>query len=336
MSIEHPVISIIVIGRNEGSRLAACLESTITAAQRLNQSYELLYVDSASQDNSTAIASKYPATVLHLKPGQPLSAAAGRSLGTHYARGDYLAFFDGDIVCDPDWFVKALPFFDDDTVGIVSGNIIDVFQKHNGDFSRLARRVFDDVVESRTIGGVSIVRRTAIQAAGSFDPFVRGREEQEFAFRVMAQGFRILGLPFPMCDHHTSDLTITEIVRRRRNGYYIGLGQVLRATWHTPDRWRYLWSLKVPLVVLLWLLSLVFFTVVSIGFQFYGLLLLNLISTLLIISLLAVRLHSLRRGLLYVMVEIFTLEGIVKGLLEKKPVDSGRLDYDVLQQGKIL
>ena len=48
------MISVIVIGKNEGKRLAACLNSISTALGRL--SHEVIYVDSCSTDQSLQTA----------------------------------------------------------------------------------------------------------------------------------------------------------------------------------------------------------------------------------------------------------------------------------------
>jgi glycosyltransferase involved in cell wall biosynthesis len=48
-------VSVVVIGRNEGERLQRCLDS-VHAAHWQNLRYELIYVDSASTDDSEACA----------------------------------------------------------------------------------------------------------------------------------------------------------------------------------------------------------------------------------------------------------------------------------------
>ena len=77
-----PALSIVVIGRNEGSRLAKCLDSIKLvrgAAVR-----EIIYCDSASTDGSPELASRYGATVIVVRPERP-TAAIGRNAGPFHA-----------------------------------------------------------------------------------------------------------------------------------------------------------------------------------------------------------------------------------------------------------
>ena len=51
-----PVLSVVVIGRNEGKRLAACIKSVF--AMHPPGVFEGIYVDSDSTDNSLAVESE--------------------------------------------------------------------------------------------------------------------------------------------------------------------------------------------------------------------------------------------------------------------------------------
>src|ERR1700690_2587435 len=57
-----PALSVVVIGRNEGARLAECLGSVGKA--RGVEVREIIYVDSASTDGSPELASQYGAVVI--------------------------------------------------------------------------------------------------------------------------------------------------------------------------------------------------------------------------------------------------------------------------------
>ena len=59
-------VGIVVIGRNEGARLARCLTS-------LPEGVPALYVDSGSSDGSAARAREHGIEVLELSPERPCS-----------------------------------------------------------------------------------------------------------------------------------------------------------------------------------------------------------------------------------------------------------------------
>src|SRR3954469_7291895 len=61
-----PQWSVVVIARNEEGSIATCLESVLHAFAA--RSYELIFVDSASTDDTVLIASRFPAKVIRIPP----------------------------------------------------------------------------------------------------------------------------------------------------------------------------------------------------------------------------------------------------------------------------
>src|SRR6187549_1014852 len=92
---------VVVIGRNEGPRLVACLRA-VAAAEAV------VYVDSGSTDGSVAAARGLGAEVVELDLGIPFTAARARNAG--FARlaailpgVAYVQFVDGDCELEPRW-----------------------------------------------------------------------------------------------------------------------------------------------------------------------------------------------------------------------------------------
>ena len=88
------MISVIVIGKNEGERLAACLKSIQTALNAL--AHEVVYVDSCSTDQSLQTAKALGARCFLLAE-RKTTAGLGRFVGAKEARGEYLLLLDGDM-----------------------------------------------------------------------------------------------------------------------------------------------------------------------------------------------------------------------------------------------
>ena len=99
------MISVVVIGKNEGERLAACLKSIQTALNVL--AHEVVYVDSCSTDQSLQTAKTLGARCFLLAERQT-TAGLGRFVGAKEARGEYLLFLDGDMQLCPGFAEKAL------------------------------------------------------------------------------------------------------------------------------------------------------------------------------------------------------------------------------------
>ncbi len=106
-------LSFIVIGYNEAATLPKCFES-VRNAYLSGISYELIYVDGGSRDDSILVA-KTSGVDQVLGGDKRRRAAENRNVGLRSAQGRYVQFLDGDMVLDPDWSFIALNFIENIT-----------------------------------------------------------------------------------------------------------------------------------------------------------------------------------------------------------------------------
>ncbi len=199
-----PLLSVVVIGRNEGERLMRCLES-VRSMTPAGGGMEILYADSASTDGSPERAATLGARVLTLTSGRP-TAARGRNAGWRAASGEYVLFLDGDTLLDPDFVVRALPAFGDPQTAIVWGHRREIHPE-----ASLYNRVLDlDWIyppgPADFCGGDALMRRAALEEVGGYDEDLIAGEEPEMCRRMRARGHRILHIDQPMTGH---DLAMT-------------------------------------------------------------------------------------------------------------------------------
>lgn len=199
-----PLLSVVVIGRNEGERLTRCLAS-VRAMADIGGDMELIYVDSASTDDSVARAEALGAHVLEVRPERP-SAALGRNAGWRVATAPYVLFLDGDTVLDPEFPAAALAELADPKVAVVWGHRREIRPEDS-----LYNRVLDlDWVyppgPSDFCGGDAVMRREVLESVGGFDASLIAGEEPELCQRIRAQGSIILHIDRPMTGH---DLAMT-------------------------------------------------------------------------------------------------------------------------------
>ena len=193
-------LSIVVIGRNEGERLAACLAS-VAAADLGGLPAEVIYVDSASTDGSTALAREMGARVIVVQPARPC-AAVGRNAGWRAARGRLVLFLDGDTLLDPAFVPAALAeLHSSPRIAAVWGHRRERFPE-----ASVFNRVLDlDWVyppgDSEFCGGDVLFRRNVLVAAGGFDETLIAGEEPELCARLRAVSFRIRHIDHPMTCH---------------------------------------------------------------------------------------------------------------------------------------
>lgn len=206
------LVSVVVIGRNEGRRLAACLKS-IRAMNTDVFATEIIYVDSASTDGSPEVAAALGARVIRVKPERP-SAALGRNAGWRAARGQFVLFLDGDTLLHPDFAKQALARFRNPAVAIVWGHRREIAPRQS-----LYVRVLDlDWVyppgESEFCGGDALVRRDVLELVDGFDPSLIAGEEPEMCRRIRARGYRIVHIDAPMTRHDLAVNTFRAYWRR--------------------------------------------------------------------------------------------------------------------------
>jgi glycosyltransferase involved in cell wall biosynthesis len=200
----RPLLSVVVIGRNEGERLCRCLAS-VAAMRQDDFALEILYVDSGSTDGSLARAVETGARTIPLEPDRP-SAALGRNAGWQASRGDFILFLDGDTVLDPNFVARSLPEFAALEVAVVWGHRRELHPENS-----LYNRVLDlDWIYppgwTEFCGGDALFRRSVLVETNGFDETLIAGEEPELCRRILGMGARILHVDYPMTGH---DLAIT-------------------------------------------------------------------------------------------------------------------------------
>ena len=201
----EPVISVVVIGRNEGERLVRCLRS-VQAADTGGRAVELIYVDSDSTDGSPERAQTLGARVLRVQPSRP-SAAIGRNAGWRAATGSHVLFLDGDTLLERGFLTAAMQEIETSPeIGVVWGH-----RREIAPSASLYNRVLDlDWIyppgDTEFCGGDALFRRAALERSGGFDDSLIAGEEPELCARLRAMGYRIRHIDVPMTGH---DLAIT-------------------------------------------------------------------------------------------------------------------------------
>jgi glycosyltransferase involved in cell wall biosynthesis len=194
-----PGLSIVVVGRNEGQRLALCLES-IRQVRGVALG-EVIYVDSDSTDGSPELAASYAATVIVVRPERP-TAAIGRNSGWRRAASDLILFLDGDTVLHPDFARAACDALArEPSLAAVWGHRREIHPE-----ASIYNRVLDlDWVYppglAEFCGGDVLMRRKVLVETGGFDESLIAGEEPELCRRIRARGYGILHIDCPMTGH---------------------------------------------------------------------------------------------------------------------------------------
>lgn len=250
-------VGFVVIGRNEGPRLELCLRSALIHSTRV------IYADSASTDQSRAIAEQLGATVVALPAEGALTAARGRDAGYRELRKrfpdcKFVQFIDGDCILQPGWLETAITFLHGHPdVGVVCGRR---FEAHPDAsiYNALCDQEWNTPIgEARECGGDALVRCGALDQAGGFNPLMLAGEEPEMTARMRAAGWRIWRLDAPMTEHDARILSFGQWWRRTQRGGF-GYAQVWSATRTLPQRLygrqlrsAFAWAVMLPFLLIL-------------------------------------------------------------------------------------
>lgn len=194
-------IAVIAIGRNEGDRLVACLQSIAGSARTI------IYVDSGSTDNSIRNALHYGADVVSLDMSIPFTAARARNAGLERLadaspRPAFVMMVDGDCAVQSDWLSKARQFLEaHPEVGGVCGRRRERFPEASI-YNQLCDWEWDTRVgKTRACGGDVMWRMDVIDAIGGYDPTIIAGEDEEICIRVRKAGWTLWRADMEMTFH---------------------------------------------------------------------------------------------------------------------------------------
>lgn len=244
-------VDAVVIGRNEGARLAACLQSLIPQVRRV------IYVDSGSTDGSETVARASGARVVALDMALPFSAARARNAGLTALADDppqFVQFVDGDCEVVGNWVAVALAGFAEHPEAVVICGRRRERHPEASVYNRLCDAEWDTPIgEALACGGDALMRFAAVQAAGGYDAGLIAGEEPDLCLRLRRGGGQVWRIDAEMTLHDATMLHFGQWWRRsKRAGHAFAEGAARYG--HAPEKhWRretqraLLWGIGLPL-----------------------------------------------------------------------------------------
>jgi len=210
------VISVVVVNWNAGRALESCLASLDADAAR---GAEIVLVDNASSDDSTAAATRARPWVRVVPSTANVGFARGANAGAAAATGDLLVFLNPDAVVEAGALQRLCETLDGDPrAGIAGGGL----RNEDGSWQPAASRfaVIAHLLGDTTVGRLRERRRTDVHAVdwvygtflaarrvvfdalGGFDGsyFLYG-EDLDLCHRAHALGWRTLHVPTARATH---------------------------------------------------------------------------------------------------------------------------------------
>ena len=200
-------VSVIVPAYNAAETLPICL-AALAKQTYLTTHYEVIVVDDGSADLTATIAQDHGCRLVQLPHNQGRSAA--RNAGAHAATGDLLLFTDADCEPLPDWIAQMVAPFEQDAalVGVKGAYLC----KQRSLIARFTQLEFEEKYrELARHPQISFIdtysaayRRVSFLANGGFDTTLNYSllEDQDFSFRLAAQGLKMVFAPHARVYHH--------------------------------------------------------------------------------------------------------------------------------------
>ena len=192
------LISVVTTVRNEARNIAALLDSLVVQEPPL----EVVVVDAYSQDGTPDIVRQYEKRYdyihLYFRGG---TRGAGRNFGIERARGEAVAFIDGDAIANPFWIHELREGLGE--TDIVAGQTLSIGYRPFEDLERVELIVGDiDVTHPSS----NLAYRTdVLRDVGGFDEWFVTAEDIDLNLRSVRAGHRIAYRPMAIVYHRTRD-----------------------------------------------------------------------------------------------------------------------------------
>jgi glycosyltransferase involved in cell wall biosynthesis len=211
-----PTVSVIIPAYNTAQFVAEAVDSV------LQQSYpplEVIVVDDGSTDDTSAVLQRYvhDQRVRCIRQ-QNGGAGKARNLGVQHAVGELIAFLDSDDLWVAQKLALQVPLFANPYVAVVYSDREDIDERgeavsapalefHRGD--GLAGQL---LVRNFVPMSSAVVRRSAYDEAGGFDPTLARSEDLDFWLRVaLRHGFDYVRQPLVRHRRRSNQLTANRL-----------------------------------------------------------------------------------------------------------------------------
>ena len=228
-----PEVSIVVSNYN-GAKLNV-LEECLESFKKIDYpNYEIILVDNASTDDSLAVAKKVIGKNPRFKiiRNRVNMYSLGLNLGLKASKGDYVAYFNNDLVIEKKYFLKLITAFKKyPKLALAQGKLLWYFDRSIIDSAGESMDVFGNPVtigykvkdegqfdkEEEILsasGSACIFRKSVLVRIGGYAPYFGiGYEDMDLALRLQSRGFTIMRIPQALCYHKRGSTDLSPEVR---------------------------------------------------------------------------------------------------------------------------
>lgn len=203
---ERPLVSVVVPCRNEEQHIAQCLDSIVASTYPADR-LEVIVADGRSEDRTREIVADYSARYpwIRLLDNPKRIASTALNGGIRHASGDLIVRMDAHTIYPPDYLAQLVSAMEETGADNVGGRLV-TLPANSGLMARAIARALSHPfgvgnarfrIGARTRRWVDTVpfgcfRRELFDRVGVFDEELIRNQDDEFNFRVVRRGGRIL------------------------------------------------------------------------------------------------------------------------------------------------
>lgn len=212
-------LSVVVIGKNESLGLERLVRSIEKFKEYL--SVEFLYVDSASTDDSVAVANIFFDKVIVLAADHNLSASAGRFVGTRHSKGKWVLFLDGDMQVESNILNEIAKWITHGAVECVG--LVGSYLHHYPDGTTSIWQPKRISKGAEHFGGAVLLRKDVVNEC-NWNPRIFSNEEIDLYSRMQEKGYFVTVIDGIFIHHYTEKLSLVTKLKGNflPNGSYLG------------------------------------------------------------------------------------------------------------------
>jgi len=187
-----PRVSVVIPVLNEARRIGACLDAI--AAQQDAPIFEVVVVDNGSRDATPDLVRSHQIGA-RLAVERSRGPYAARNAGIREARGEIVAFTDGDCLPDPRWLIEGVRTIDSGA-DLAGGQVVQMASASPTVWERYDRATYlkqDRFIALERFAATAnlFVRTTVFERVGVFVPELTASGDLEFGQRATDAGFRL-------------------------------------------------------------------------------------------------------------------------------------------------
>lgn len=242
-----PLVSIIIPCYNQGRYLASAVKSALAQTYK---NIEVVVVDDGSTDDTAQVMGWFAdeSRVKFLRQ-KNLGPSAARNAGVIACGGVFLNFLDADDSIAPEKLERQLPVLEADSrigfvycdIAYMDENGADIEEKRNLTIADVRRVLSGDVFDQLFTGGYfpphsPLVRRSAFEEVGGFDPALRGCCDWDLWLRLSGRGFTAQYLNEKLASYRLHLAGMSRDVQHMRDDEQRVIGKILTILPHRTTK----------------------------------------------------------------------------------------------------